>query len=250
MVSKMWRVKQTIKKVLALTLLLVLIPAPALADTSSSTNYRVEQTFFGTGGELDASSGSYRAKQTAGELTVGNTTSTNYQAFAGFNTTDDPYLEFVVTGSNIDLGNLDIGAAKTANGVFAVRAWQAGGYVVRTESNPPTNTSGAGYQLTPLPGQVASSPGTEQFGINLVANTAPTTFGANPVQANGFAFGTAATGYETTGVFRYTKGNVIAQSTRSSSVTTYTISYLFNISTATPAGDYTFAHVLVATATY
>lgn len=246
---QMRQVKQIAKKSLAFTALLLLIPAPSLAQTSSSTNYRVDQTFFGTGGELDASSTNYRSKQTAGELTVGNTASTNYQAFAGFNTTDDPFLEFVVTGNNIDLGYLDTVSAKTANGVFSVRAWQAGGYVVRTESDPPTNSSG-GYQLAPLSSQTASSPGTAQFGINLKQNTSPTNFGTEPVGTSGFPAGVVSTGYNTANVFKYAKGDAIAQSNQSTSVTTFTISYLFNISSITPAGQYNFNHVLVATATY
>lgn len=62
---------------------------------SSSTNYKVEESFFGTGGELDASSTNYRAKQAAGETAVGNTASTNFQAQAGFNTTDQPFSYFL-----------------------------------------------------------------------------------------------------------------------------------------------------------
>lgn len=234
---------------LAFLSLLILLPSPALADTSSSTNYRVEQTFFGTGGELDASSPNYRAKQTAGELTVGNTASANYQAYAGFNTTDEPYLEFVVTGNNIDLGYLDTAAAKTANGTFYVRAWQASGYNVTTAADPPTNTSG-GYQMTPLAAQTASAAGTEQFGINLVANTLPAIFGTDPVQSNSFAYGQATTGYGVANQYKYVKGDVVAQSLKSSSVTTYTLSYIMNISNTTPSGKYVFNHVLVATGTY
>ena len=101
------------QKLRALTLVLtalVLMPFRIHAQSSSSTNYRVDQTFFGSGGELDASSTNYRARQSAGELTIGNTASANYQAFAGFNTTDEPYLEFFVTASNIDLGYLDTAA--------------------------------------------------------------------------------------------------------------------------------------------
>jgi hypothetical protein len=233
---------------------LLLVPAPALAQSSSSSNYRVDQTFFGSGGELNACStgpAGYCSKQTAGELGIGNTSSAHYQIYAGFNTTDDPYIEFVVTGSNIDLGYLDTSAVKTANGAFYVRAWQAGGYVVRTEADPPTNPSG-GHQLTPLSSPTASSAGTEQFGMNLVANTSPATFGTDPQQVpdNTFSFGTAAAGYNTTNQYKYAKGDIVAQATKSTSVTIYTVSYIFNINDATPAGQYNFAHNLVATGTY
>ena len=236
---------------LALAVLLAVAPVRAFAQSSSSTNYRVDQTIFGTGGELDAQSSNFRSRQTAGELTIGQTDSTNFRAFAGFNTTDEPFIEFVVTGSNIDLGYLSTSYASTASGTFYVRAWQAGGYVIRTESDPPTNPSGSGHQIAPMSTPSASTPGTEQFGINLVDNTTPDV-GANPQQNpdNTFSFGTAAANYGTPDTFTYNKGDAIAQAVQSTSVTVYTISYIFNINDVTPAGEYTFRHILVATGTY
>jgi hypothetical protein len=235
-------------------LLLVFMPVSAYAQSSSSPNYRVDQTIFSSGSQLDdcdTTALQYCAQMTAGDLTVGQTSGTAYRAFAGFNTTDEPFLEFVVTASDIDLGYLDTSAASTATGTFYVRAWQASGYAVRTASDPPTNTAGSNHQITPLAAPTASSPGTEQFGINLKDNSAPNV-GAEALQVpdNTFSFGTAATGYDTADSFKYVKGDVVAQSAQSSSVTIYTISYLFNISDVTPAGQYNFNHVLVATGTY
>jgi hypothetical protein len=235
-------------------LLLVLMPVGVYAQSSSSTNYRVDQTIFSTGSQLDdcdTTALQYCAQMTAGDLTVGQTSGTAYRAFAGFNTTDEPFLEFVVTADSIDLGYLDTSAASTATGTFYVRAWQASGYAVRTASDPPTNSSGSNHQLTPLAVPTGSTPGTEQFGINLKNNATPDV-GAEPLQVpdNTFSFGTAATGYDTADSYKYVKGDIIAQSTQSSSVTIYTISYLFNISDITPSGEYTFNHVLVATGTY
>lgn len=225
------------------------------ADTSASPNYRVDQTFFGSGGELEATSPNYKAKQTLGEVGAGNTASASYQAYAGFNTTDEPFLEFFVTTSTVNLGYLDTSSASTTTGEFYVRAWLAEGYVVRTESDTPKNIHGA-YNLAPLTTGGSSTPGTEQFGINLVRNTdfcgAGCHLGADPQQVpdNTFSFGEVATGYATSGTFRYNKGEVIARSLKSTSVTIYKISYLYNISSTTPAGEYQFKHDLVATATY
>jgi hypothetical protein len=245
----MRRFKQTGRAVL-LGMVLALWPSYALAQSSSSTNYRVDQTLFGTGGELDAQSNTYRARATAGELGIGQTDSSSYRAFAGFNTTDEPFIEFVVTNNNINLGYLDTNSVSTATGTFYVRAWQASGYVVRTESDPPTNPSG-GHQMDALTSPTASTPGTEQFGINVVDNSSPNV-GANPQQVpdNTFSFGTAATGYGGANLFKYVKGDTIAQSQQSTSVTIYTISYIFNIDETTPSGQYTFTHILVATGTY
>lgn len=238
-----------------MAIIVLLWPATVMADTSSSTNYRVEQTFFGSGGELDASSASYRARQTLGELGIGNTASANYQAFAGFNTTDEPYIEVVVVSANTDIGVLDSGAVTTTTGNFYVRAWQAHGYVVQTQSDPPTNTSN-GYQLATPSTPTASAPGTEQFGINLVLNDefcgVSCDLGVDPIQDpdGTFSFGQAANNYDIGGLFKYTKGDVVAESDESTSVTVYTVSYIFNIDDTTPSGRYVFSHNLVAVGTY
>ena len=55
-----------------------------------------------------------------------------------------------------------------------------------------------------------------------------------------------ATGYQTTNLFKYVKGDTVAFSSKSSGETDYTVSYLYNISGGTPAGNYVFNHVLVA----
>lgn len=256
----MWTVKQICTKVSWAVVVLSLLFASnhivyavcANGIQSCSNSYSTDQTFFGSGGELNACSSGptgYCSKQTAGELGVGNTCGTAYCAYAGFNTTDVPFLEFVVTSANIDLGVLSTGTTATANGTFSVRAWQAGGYSVATASNPPINNT---YTLTGLGTPTASSAGTEQFGINLVANTAPTTFGAAPQQVpnSSFSFGIAEPGYNTANLYKYVKDDIIARSNSSTSITSYTISYIFNIKPSTAGGTFTFNHILVATGTY
>lgn len=228
------------------------------ADSSASNNYQVDQTFFGSGGELDASSDSFRAKQTLGEVGAGNTSGTLYQAYAGFNTTDEPFLEFFVINSSINLGYLDTSSASTTTGQFYVRAWQSQGYVVRTESPTPRNTDPGAeeYNLAGLAAGGTSSPGTEQFGINLVSNDdfcgPDCDLGTAPVQVpdNTFSFGQASAGYNVSNNFRYNIGESIARSSQSTGVTIYTVSYLYNISPSTTAGEYQFDHNMVATATY
>ena len=127
---------------------------------------------------------------------------------------------------------------------------------MQTQSDPPTSTLPNHPTMAGLTTPTASSPGTEQFGINLVANTtvcgAPTNFGADPIQvpSNTYSFGQVSSGYNTCGLFKYVKGDTVAYSTRSSGETDYTISYLFNISNITAAGAYQFNHILVATSTY
>lgn len=235
--------------------LLVAVAWPAIvaAQQSQSTNYSVDEVFFGTGGELEACSAGYCSKQAAGETAVGATNSTNYGAQAGFNTNREEYLSLYVDNTSTNLGILSAGTPATTTGTFSVSAYLASGYVISNGSDPPR--SGPNF-LNNLTSPTASVPNSEQFGINLVQNTvgcgAPANFGADPTQTpdNTFGFGSAASGYNTCGQFKYVKGDTIAAATRSSGITNYTVSYLYNISNATKSGEYVFNHTLVATATY
>ncbi len=229
----------------------VLCP-PVLAQQSSSTHYSVNEVFFGAGGQLNTCSTSYCSKQAIGETGVGAASSTNYKTQAGFNTDRTPSLTFIVTGGSTDLGVLSTGSTTHATATFSVKSYLASGYVVKTAANPPTGSLPTNHQLSALASPTAASAGTEQFGMNLVANTSPATFGANPVQvpSGTFSFGAAAAGYNTTNLYKYVKGDTVAQSTKSSGETDYTISYIFNISNTTPAGQYQFNDVLVATSTF
>ncbi len=235
---------------LVLGVLMLVIGSASLASAqSSSPNYRVEESFFGTGGELDASSPNYRAKQSAGELTVGNTASDNYQAQAGFNTTDVPFLEFTVSGGTLDLDLLNTATTATGTVTFTVRNYLSHGYVVTIAGPPPTSEGGA--QIDPLSTPSASSPGTEQFGLNLRDNSSPN-IGANPVQDpdNTFSFGQVAGDYNTPNLFKYALGDTVAFSTTSSGRTQFTVSYIVNIGALTESGRYDTDQVFVATATF
>lgn len=245
----MRRLKQILILLIVFATAGTVINQAALADQSASANYQVNETFFGAGGQINATSPNYQANQTAGELATGHTGSASYQAQAGYNTNRTPYLEFVVNSLAADIGVLSSGYTKTANANFSVKAYLAGGYIVQTASDPPLNN---GYALKPMTTTGASTAGQEQFGINLVANTLPVTFGANPGQApdSSFGFGQAATGYNVANQYKYNKSDTIAYSNSSSGTTNYTISYVFNINNSTPSGTYILNQVLVATATY
>lgn len=242
--------RKIIGRLASLGLLIFLgLPAVAMAAQSASTNFQVNQVFFGSGGELNACSTSYCSKQSAGEMGVGNTASANYQAQAGFNTNREPYIEFTVSNTNVDLGTLTANTTKTASSSFSVKTYLAHGYVVSNASDAPTNGS---YIMQALAVPTSSQTGVEQFGINLVANTNPIIFGANPSHTPDatFSFGQVGLDYSYNDMYKYQKGDVVAFSSQSSSYTNYTISYIFNISHVTPGGSYLFHHVLVATSTF
>jgi hypothetical protein len=216
----------------------------------TSTNYGVNEVTVGSGGVVGATSPNYSTNvSVGGAFAGGNPSSPDYQVFGGFNTSDAPYLQFIVNSSSIDVGYLSVNSTTTATGTFSIRAWNSGGYTVVNASPPPQNGI---YTLNPITVAAAATPGTPQFGINLRANTSPTTFGADPVQSpdSSFSHGQVASGYNTPNEYQYNNGDTIAYSTKSSSITIFTISYIFNISTITPDGQYTFTHVMVATPTY
>jgi hypothetical protein len=241
--------KQKTRLILIGVSILITLPVTAQAAQSSSSNYQVNEVFFGSGGALDVCSTNYCAKQSVGETGVGNVASPNYQARAGFNTDRTPYLQFIVNGVNTDVGVLSTGSTTTTTATFSVKNYLSSGYSVVTVSNPPKNNT---YTMHNLTSPTVSAAGTEQFGMNLVANTSPTTFGANPAQnpSSAFSFGTAASGYNTPNQYKYVAGDTIASSAKSSGETDFTVSYIYNISVLTPGGTYSFNDVLVATATF
>jgi hypothetical protein len=242
------------------TIILTMFASTANAAQYSSPNYQLNEVFVGNGGELNLTSPNYSASGSVGSLGVGNSSSPSYQAQAGFNTFRSPYIALIVNNSSTNLGALSSGATSTSTASFSVKAYLANGYIVQTDSPAPSSGS---HILTPLSSPAAATPGLEQFGMNLVADTNPNTLigvSANPVQQpdNTFSYGTVnpstcgsvTPGYDTANEYKYNNGDVIAASCLSSGETDYTISYIFDISNKTPAGAYHFNDVLVATATY
>ena len=238
-------------------LAVTLATAPVYAAQSSSPNYEVNEVQFGPGGLLKGSSPNYQAQESLGSNVVGNATSPNYGVAGGFLTPNEPYLQMSTGGTNLDLGTLSSASASYGTTTFSVRTYIDSGYVVMSMSNPPTQEEGAALKALTSP--TASSPGSEQFGINLVqnltscTNPAPANFGANPVPVpnSSFATGQAASGYNTCGLYKYHAGDVIAQSSgKGWGETDFTISYLININSLSKAGHYSMVQDLVAVPTY
>ena len=252
-------------KVLAAVIfgLSVLMSGSVVIAQSSSTNYKVEESFFGTGGELDASSANYIAQQSAGANAAGFASSANYDAIGGFLTQNTIFLSMSVTGATVSLGTLDPTAyssgAAQAGGCscsFTVRTYLSSGYSVLTMSDPPTSEGGAILDAKASQGAPSADPNVEEFGMNVVDNATPN-IGANPSNQpdNTFADGEAATGYDTADQFKYGIGDIIAQSAATATnpaigQTNYTISYIAKPSNNTEAGFYRMDHVLVAVASF
>lgn len=236
---------------------------PTVFAQSSSTNYKVEEVYFGIGGELDASSTNYRAQQSLGSLTAGETSSAAYDAYAGFLSQNAPFLEAAVMDADVNFGTLDpnsysSGAAQggSCNCTFYVRSYITSEYVVITASQPPTSENGDSLDAKAATGVPSTDPAVEEFGINVVDNASPD-IGGNPVNQpdDTFADGEAATDYDVADQFKYDVGDIIARSaatlgTPAIGHTDYTISYIAKPSNITPAGFYQMDHDLIVVATF
>lgn len=217
------------------------------ADTSSSPNYMVNETHFGIGGSLNDCSTSYCAKTSAGDTTVGSASSSNYSAQFGFNTTNEPLLEIIVTGGDHDMGVLDSSHTGTAVSTIKIRNYLSNGYTLNIAGTAPSQGV---HSLTTLTTPTTAHQGAEQFGINLADNTSPD-IGANAVQVpdSSFSFGSVMSGYNQADLFQYHDGAAVASSAKSTGETDYTLSMIINVSNATPGGQYTgkFSAIVVGT---
>lgn len=224
-----------------------ILPLPVHAV--QSTNYQIQEDFIGGSGNARSTSPNYTAQDTIGAPAAGPAAGTNYKTQSGSPTTPDPTLTMSVDTASVNLGSLSTSLTRTGTANFSVLNYTSYGYIVQVLGNPPDN---GGHTLTNMSSPAASTVGTEQFGINLKANTSPTTFGAEPQQVpdNSFSFGTAASGYNTANSYKYVSGNTIASAPKSSGKTTYTVSYIVNTSNNTPGGSYSGKQTLIVIGTY
>jgi hypothetical protein len=207
-----------------------------VAAISSSSNYQVTETEFGAGSSAQTCSSQYCSQTSIGDISTGSSTTATYAAKFGSITGSDPLLEMIVEPGESDLGVLTAEHTATKTTIIRIRNYLSGGYTLQIVGDAPkVGTHTLKTPTTPT----ASSPGTEQFAINAVANTTPSV-GAGPVQvpSDQTSFGVVADDYLTPNLFKYVSGNVVAQSNRESGRTDYTISMIVNISNATPAGYY------------
>jgi len=207
----------------------------ANAITSSSNNYQMTETQFGN--TQKSCSGQYCAEASIGEATDGEASTDGSTQFEDI-VNNEPSLDMIVEPGDSNLGVLSTERTATKITSIKIRSYLiAGGYSLQIIGEAPKygdhylNTSGS---------PMASTPGTEMFGINVVANTSPAV-GANPVQvpADQQVFGVANDNYKIPNKFMYQSEDVIAHGQTDSGRTDYTISMIVNISSTTPAGKYT-----------
>ena len=219
---------------------------PITVQALKSNSYQIDESSIGTSGPLNQSSANYGLSGAAGDIGVGNSASENFQVDAGSKTDPSPVLAFSVDNTQANFGVLSPTTTATAIANFSVLNYSSHGYTVQIFGNSPTNDS---HSIKPLTNMELSQPGTEQFGINLVANTQPISIGANP--DNGlFGFGSLTDDYKVSNYYKYSEGDIIARAGKSSGITNYTITYVMNVAGLTPGGEYRSDQLLVVLGTY
>jgi hypothetical protein len=240
------RSAQCISVCLLIVLAFGFTPSKTVADTLQSSHYQFDESVLGGGGLSASSSSNYQVSDSIGEAAVGGSNSAGFGFNGGNKTSADPTLSFAINTSLANFGSFSPALTATATASFSVSDYTSYGYVVQILGNAPQNGS---HTIPALATTSPSQTGTEQFGMNLVANTSPTSLGANPVYGpNGV--GAASSNYGTANNYRYVSGETIAASTKSSGQTTYTASYIINVTSLTPGGQYSSNQTLICTGTY
>jgi hypothetical protein len=226
-----------------------------IANAFESPNFKLEESTIGSGDIIQASSQNYTARGALGDIVVGRAGpdgGNGKQIKAGSQTSKDPTLKFKFLNANVKFTpTFSPSAASTSTAQFSVVNYTSYGYVIQLAGRPPANGN---YEITPISGTGPNStkpsqPGIEQFGVNMVANSLPVSFGSNP-NVGDFGEGVAETNYNIANEFRYVNGETIASAPKSSGETIYTLSYMVNVSSLTPGGKYTSNQTIIVTGTY
>lgn len=219
-----------------MALFVAISPEAVKAVTTKSPNFEASETEFGAGAALNTCSGSYCARATIGGMS-GNSSSANFTAdFSPLTPESEPMLEVMVERGESNLGDLAVDRTATRTMIFHVRSFQAGGYTLQINGTPPQYE---GYMLATPANATESVQGSEQFALNVVANTTPAV-GANPafMPAEEVIDNIVQPKYAAANRFAYTDGDTVARTASESSQIRYTISMIVNVSGNTPAGHY------------
>jgi hypothetical protein len=139
-----------------------------------------------------------------------------------------------------DMGQLSAQSTLLAQSQMAVGTNASGGFAITANGNPMSaGTNVIDSPTTPT----ESKQGSNQFGINLVANNAPTV-GSDPEGA--WANATPSPDYSIPNKYKYVSGDVVAFSPDVSLMKKFTVSYIVNSSENLRAGVYTTTITYVA----
>lgn len=139
-----------------------------------------------------------------------------------------------------DMGTLSPKDTLTAQSQMAVGTNASQGFVITANGSPmAAGTSVIASPSVPTPSQ----PGTNQFGINLVENTAPA-IGSDPEGT--WANAVPAADYSIPNEYKFVSGDVVAYSPNVSLMRKFTVSYILNSNKDLRAGVYTTTVTFIA----
>ncbi len=231
--------------VIVFATLIIVNGATAVVALSSSTNYQMVETDFTAGSSSGSCSGEYCTR-----VSIGG--STDRESTASFEdevpVDSEPRLEVIVDGGESSLGGLTTEATAHKTTTVRIRTHLSDGYTLQILGDPPKFND---YTLKALDAPTESRPGTEQFGLNIVANTSPNVgLDPSPVDIKGDIFDISGDDYLTPNLFKYISGDVVARTLVESGQVDYTISMIVNVSNMTPAGHYSSDFSAVVTPIY
>jgi hypothetical protein len=150
----------------------------------------------------------------------------------------DETLTFTLAAATAALGVLSSASTSSATSTMSAGTNAATGYNITVNGSTIAG-------LTTSSSPITSSIGTSQFGLNVVDNATPNV-GSNPSGGSG----TFGTGYGTVDSYKFLTGSTIATASVPTATTTFTVSYIANITTAIPAGSYSTVLTYIATANF
>jgi hypothetical protein len=145
------------------------------------------------------------------------------------------------------------GAISTATAKMSASTNATSGFIIQYLGSTFTDTTADSIALAATGGSAVVAPGNEQFGFNLVANSAGNfgAVGANFTGGSGNI--TIAAGYNTNNTIAYSTSQATSQVASASGptvMTNFTMSYAANVSALTKPGSYTATQTFIATGTF
>lgn len=224
-------------------------------STTNAANMPISYTLSNVTNATGLSSEYIRYSTFATDDASGSETDRGSVAYAlnprfSVNTEVPPRLDFCVgvtiqgtdcttaEGNYVNMGEFKTTNASTGQTQIVGGTNASGGYTVTIDGR----TLASGNNVLPaLSARTSSAPGTNQFGINLRANSNPAA-GADPA---GNGNGAPKSAYNVPNQFYFRPGDIIASTVGSDDYRKYTVTYLVNINRTQPAGVYssTFTYI-------
>ena len=207
------------------------------SDTSQSFSIRLKSlsSVDGTGAQVDFGS-------VKGQVTDGLVIATQVPPMLIFCLAQE--VDYNCANSNdifyTDMGMLDSKSTLKAQSQMAVGTNASGGFAITANG---TAMSAATNVIDSPSTPTESTPGKNQFGINLVENNDPIV-GENP--EGEFTNAIASPNYSTPNKYMYVPGDLVAFSPNVSLMKKFTVSYILNASPSLRAGVYTTTMTFIA----